>query len=124
MRWLSWLKDLVELPFSVPQKRRMRERAGYTKADFVRHFGRDGRVAGVVWDCLAGEAVVEDFKPHPEDDLSTVFGLADEDLDEVVLRALRQAGCRVPSPGETGTMPPVRTVADVVRFLASMQPPR
>ncbi|HZG42136.1 MAG TPA: hypothetical protein VEY93_04175 [Longimicrobium sp.] len=121
MTWLNWLKELVELPFSIPQKRRMRERGGYTKADFVRHFGRDGAVAGVVWDCLAGEAVVENFKPHPEDDLSTVFGLADEDLDDVVLRALHEAGCRVPSPAETATMPPVRTVADMVGFLADMR---
>lgn len=119
--WYATLKALAELPFSVPQKRRMRERATYSKADFLGHFGAEADVASIVWDCLAAEAVVPGFKPHPDDDLVKVFGLADEDLSDVVLDALLKTGARVPPGPETATMPPLRTVTDVVAFVASMK---
>jgi len=119
--WYSGFKALVELPFAIPQRRRMRERTGYSKADFLQHFGAEADVAGIVWDCIAGEAVVPGFKPYPEDDLLKVFGLADEDLSDVVLDALLKTGARVPAAAETATMAPIKTVADIVAFVASMK---
>ena len=74
-----------------------------------------------MWDCLAAEAVVPGFKPHPDDDLVKVFGLADEDLSDVVLDAVLKTGARVPPGPETAAMPAIRTVSDVVAFVASMK---
>lgn len=121
MKW-SWMKNVVELPFSIPQRRRMRERTGYEKDEFVRSFEPHRAVAEAVWDALSREAVVEGFKPMPNDDLIRVWGLADEDLDDVVLAILVEQGCRIPSPEETATMPPVRTVADLVAFVVGQCP--
>jgi hypothetical protein len=74
-------------------------------------------------ECASREAVVEGFKPHPDDDLLQVFGLADEDLDDLVLELLERCHCRVPHPSETAEMPAVLTVADLFAFVEMMRRP-
>ena len=96
----------------------MRAREAYTRSDFVRHFDAEADIAEKVWSVLTAEAVVEGFKPMPQDDLIEVFGLADEDLDDLVLGLQQQRGCRIPTPSETAKMPPVQNVGDVVAFVA------
>ena len=109
--------DMAELPWSIRQRRRMQQRERYELSDFMRHFGREPDIAEEVWNSLSREAVVEGFKPRPEDDLLKVFGLADEDLDDLVLNILERCRCRIPSPAETAGMPAVRTVADLFVFV-------
>lgn len=121
MSWWSWLGRLVELPFSAPQHRLMRERNDYGKDDFIRSFSVDAQISNAVWDGLSREAVVKGFKPMPTDDLQRVFGLAEEDLDDFVLQILVQCGCRIPDSAETSAMSPVRTVGDLVAFVAGMR---
>lgn len=99
----------------------MLDRASYSLDEFLQPFGTDRDIAEQVWDSLRAEAVVAEFKPKPDDDLLWVFGLADEDLDELVLHLLRHFGCRVPDPTETEGMRPVRTVSDMILFVASMR---
>jgi hypothetical protein len=101
----------------------MRERTNYGLNEFVQHFGRNYEIAKEIWKSLAEEAVVEGFAPKPEDDLLEVFGLADEDLDDLVLGILTRCGCRIPPPSETADMPPVRTVTDLFEFVEQMQKP-
>ena len=67
------------------------------------------------------EAVVENFRVAPSDDLFEVFGMADDDVEELVLELLGRFDCRVPAPSETKQMPEVRTASDVVGFVAEMR---
>ncbi|HEX2210569.1 MAG TPA: hypothetical protein VHG93_23010 [Longimicrobium sp.] len=99
----------------------MRQRQHYEFDDFVRSLGREPDIAQEIWNTLSREAVVTGFKPKPEDDLLKVFGLADDDLDEIVLRILERCGCRVPAPAETEHLPPVRTVEDLFAFVVAMR---
>ncbi len=121
MPWWMSLKNLLEQPFAGRQRRLMLERETYSKSDFVRHFGVEADIAEEVWNTLSREAVVEGFKPMPQDHLIEVFGLADEDLDDLVLGLLQRFGCRIPTPPETAEMPPVRNVGDVVAFIGGMR---
>lgn len=83
----------------------MGQRQDYGREDFIQHFEHAPDIAAEVWSALSHEAVVEGFKPHPDDDLLQVFGLADEDLDDLVLELLERCHCRVPHPSETDKMP-------------------
>lgn len=89
----------------------MEQRKNCGRDDFIQRLERAPDIAAEVWSALSREAVIEGFTPHPDDDLLKVFGLADEDLDELVLELLERCGCRVPNPSETAKMPAVRTVA-------------
>jgi hypothetical protein len=120
MAWMTRVLQLFEAPLRRRQQRLMQTRLDYRKSEFCDHFGNDSSVASVVWDTLQKEAVVEGFKPKPGDDLHQVFGLMDEDLDDVALRILTECGCRVPLPTETAAMRPVTTTADLVSFVSSM----
>lgn len=106
----------------------MKSRASYTKEDFARFFEQQNvpqKILDEVWDAIMDVAVIDDFRPHPEDNLEKDFGLADEDLDEdVILALLHRCGCRVPSMEEMLKMDPVDTVGDLVTFLAKMSPER
>jgi hypothetical protein len=113
--------EVVERPWSVPQRRLMSERQQYGLSDFIQYFGREPNLAEEVWNAVAREAMVEDFRPKPEDDLLKVFGLADGDLDDLVQGILERCGCRVPMPAETGDMPPVHTVEDLFVFVENMR---
>lgn len=71
---------------------------------------------------LGKVAAVDGFVPATCDDLLEVYGLADEDLDDdLVLPLLTQMACKIPTPAETSSMRPVRTVGDLVRFLQRMR---
>jgi hypothetical protein len=120
MRLWKRISDLVE-PWSVHQRRRMRRQGASELSDFIRHFDREPDIARELWIALSREAVVEGYRPHPEDDLLKVYGLADEDLDDLVLGLLERCNCRIPPPSETATMPVVRTVADLFTFLERMR---
>jgi hypothetical protein len=103
----------------------MKDRNAYSKDDFIGFFlARDvsREIADETWSVLAQTAVIEGFKPRPEDELTRTFGLAEEDLDEdVVLPLLQRCKCRVPPPSEIEGMKPLETVADLVEFVSQMQ---
>ncbi len=103
----------------------MRARQSHSKEEFVGFFAGRGvarEIADEVWKILTENAAIDGFKPHPEDDLLAVFGLAEEDLDEdVVLELLQHCGCRIPQPSDIDGMKPLTTVADLVDFLSEMK---
>lgn len=121
---LRWLGNLIQWPLSSRQAKLQARRLNYFRDDFVDSFqtasGRE--VAKVAWELLREEAVVADFRPKPEDDLLRVFGLADEDLDDLVLALLGRTGARVPGPAETLAMDPIEKVEDLIQFVAAFLP--
>ena len=120
-RWLSVLFRLLQHPLASRQRRLVGERAWLTEDRFVSHFPNSSDIASEVWRSLQREAVVENFRVAPSDDLFEVFGMADDDVEELVLELLGRFDCRVPAPSETKQMPEVRTASDVVGFVAEMR---
>jgi hypothetical protein len=116
MTVLRRLVFLLQMPFSVRQRRRMATRPG--RHAFIAGFPGQEQIAEVVWNLLQGEAMFPGFTPAPDDALLHVWGLADEDLDDLVLEGLQRVGGRVPRPEEIGDSPVLVTVADLVSFLA------
>jgi hypothetical protein len=119
----KWAARILQWPFAQRQKRLMRSRTGHTPTAFV-DVADDDDIAKAVLDALEGEAVLESFVPHPDDDLLEVYGIADEDLDDLVLKLLKKCDCRIPVPDETRDMEPVRTAGDLVRFISEMRASR
>jgi hypothetical protein len=121
----AWAVRMFQWPFLGRQRRLMRDRGSYTRADFAAFFTARGvpqQITDEVWNALVAEAAVEDFRPKPEDDLIKTFGLADEDLDEdVVLPLLERCGCRIPAADEVSALGPVATVGDLVGFIARLK---
>jgi hypothetical protein len=58
------------------------------------------------------------FPVGPDDDVGRVYGMVDEDLDDVVLEVLATCGRRLPAEERVRRMQPVVTVRDFVRFVA------
>lgn len=112
---------VLQWPFAQRQRRLMRSRAGHSPAAFVEAFPDDEDIAKAALQALEGEAVLESFVPHPDDELLEVYGLADDDLDELVLGLLTTCDCRIPAPDETRKMEPVRTARDLVWFVSAMR---
>jgi hypothetical protein len=102
----------------------MKARESYTKNDFQEQLsdaGGDSEVIEEVWAILT-EHAIDRFKPKPEDNLQYIFGLADEDLDEgVVRKLLKTYGCRIPIESELASMKPVDTVQDLVMFVSALK---
>lgn len=65
---------------------------------------------------------VKDFPVSAEDDIGDVYGICDEDLDDAVEDLAKAWRVKLPDPAEARRLPPVRTVADLVRFLAGCRP--
>lgn len=112
---------LLQQPFLSRQERLRQTRSANGPVDFAEVFPNATAIAAEVWARLRSVAVVDEFPVHPDDDLTFVYGLADDDLDSLCLDLLRRCGCRIPDPKETAKLSPVRTAADLVKFLAAMQ---
>lgn len=125
MKFVTELLKHVIWPFYFRQKRLSEVRHPYTKKEFLeyfRKFGINNEMILEVWDALIQDADFDDFRPYPEDNLLKVFGLADEDLDDLILGILNRCKCRIPPPSETLKIAPVQTVTDLVKFVALMRP--
>jgi hypothetical protein len=116
---MTTLRRILQWPFLQRQERLLEARKHHSREAFLKSVGADD-VAAAVWEALQHEAVVEGFKPMPEDDLGTIFGIADDDLDEVSLTLLQLCGCRIPLPSETRNMPAVTTVLELIHFVRAM----
>ncbi len=114
--WWQWIPS-----FDKRQRELAAARQHYGKSDFVKHFTADSDIASEAWDRLMSEATVPGFRPFPSDNLLFVFGLAEEDLEDVLLDLLQAFGFRVPSPEETAAMEPIESVEDLVRFIAKFR---
>jgi hypothetical protein len=101
-----------------------RRREGEGFSDFAAHFV-NGRVPHEVlvntygyfgeWNTVAGEL----FPVRPADNISDVYGCAEEDLDDAVEEILRKSGRRPFTQVEMPQPPRVETVDDVVLYVAA-----
>jgi hypothetical protein len=98
-------------------------RRGQGFGDFTAYFsGEDMSLdkLRLVYDYFQSWQYVKDFPVHPDDDLSKVYGIVDDDVDDTVIELA--AGWRAKLPATFEGLGPVRTVADVVRLLHRLPP--
>ena len=86
------VQRLLALPFSARQRTLAKSRPAMSYSDFVASITRSGGnadAAGLVYSKLQDWVYHDGFTPYPDDSLSSVFGIAEEELDEdIILDAL------------------------------------
>lgn len=115
------LDFVIQLPFSWRQRQARRLRDDITREQFIAALAQDdfeARAAALLWDKLVEAAMIEDFRPLPDDDFLRLYGLAEEDLDEdIILEILIGLGIGVPPPGVAGEAGPIGSPRDLLRLV-------
>ena len=106
--------------FRLRARRMARERVGETFRDFAAQFsgqGIEGEVLLAVYRYFQQwmRRDVERFPVRPGDEIAGIYGIVDDDLDEAIEELL--TGRELPKPADV--LPPVNTVGDLVRLVAS-----
>lgn len=111
---------MFQFPFRHRQKAALSERRNVTKAAFVGQLAQsdlERRAAGKLWDLLVDAAVVEDFRPLPDDDFLRLYGLADEDLDDDIIFSILQSVGLTPSSEVITAAGVMRSPKDFIRLV-------
>lgn len=81
-------------------------------------FDCDVRISLAVWNRLIKDCSINGFKPHPADELCRVYGLVDEDLDDLVLELLENCNRGRPRQNDLLGREPIKNVKDLVYFIS------
>jgi hypothetical protein len=117
------LNYLLQLPFSARQKRLANDRPPITLNEFTEaistsELGRDA--ARLLWEELNAVKVVSEFSPYPDDNILTIYGLAEEDLDEdTILRIAEKLGIDITSYNQEN-LPTVKTPRDIISLIVAL----
>jgi hypothetical protein len=121
------IKNLLGFPFSSRQGRLARERQALSETEFVQRIvgqGGDALAAAALWRRLKEWTCVNDFTPYPTDSLGSVFGIAEEELDEdLLLGILRELGLSTPSNELLSEFGVVDTPLRVAQLVAQCRRP-
>ena len=117
-----FLKSLFYLPFIARQKHLASSRISLPKDSFVNEIvqgGGDENAAILIHDHLQDWIYIESFTPYPKDKLSTVFGIAEEELDEdLILFILNRLNLPIPMPESIIDFGPIDTPIEIARFIS------
>jgi hypothetical protein len=87
--------------------------------DAISRLGGDAEAADILYSKLQDWIYAEDFTAYPEDNLGSVFGIAEEELDEdLILDIINELGLAVPTQAQMREFGPVETALDVARLAA------
>lgn len=118
----SFIQKILAFPFSYRQKSLSKTRPPLSKSAFVFSIGQHGgdlEAAEIIYTKLQDWVYHEEFTPYPDDSLGSVFGIAEEELDEdLILDIFRRLGISTPSEEEVVTFGAIDTAADVSRLVA------
>ncbi len=62
--------------------------------------------------------IVKEFPVRPADTIDGIYGIVDEDVEDMVKDVLKEANRRMPNEGEIKFPVSLETVEDVVNFVA------
>lgn len=116
-RVVKMLNAILLWPLWRRQSLAMTKRSASSQESFIAHFPKARVEAVEVWNALREIAVVDGFPPDPKDDLLKMYGLVDDDLDEMLEEILVRLNYRLPTPEDTHGAEPVNSVEDAVEFL-------
>jgi hypothetical protein len=115
------LQAILALPLSLRQRRLARARKPLAESEFVQRIvdqGGDSMAAVAVWRRLREWCVMEGFTPYPGDSLASVFGIAEEELDEdLILGILTELNLQPPSEQLLKDFGPVDTPVRVAQLV-------
>jgi hypothetical protein len=118
----SFIQSILALPFSKRQKRLLARRAALSSGDFIRQICAargDKAAAEIIYAKLQDWIFVEGFTPYPNDSLCSIFGIAEEELDEdIILDILNQLNLLIPSPDLVAGFGPIDTPAEIARLIS------
>lgn len=119
------VQRVLAFPFSGRQSALAKSRPALSHSDFVDSVTRSGgdpKAAELVHLKLQDWIYHENFTPYPEDSLGSVFGIAEEELDEdLILDILVKLDLPSPSHEEVAAFGPIDTAIDVARFITSVR---
>ena len=103
-----------------------RNRKDDKRGDFIDHFVSEGisePVALSVYKYLQNWMGFDDFPVRPQDNIVKIYGIVDEDMDELIIEIAEANNLVVPDePDEE--QEPIATVEDLIRFIASFSEKR
>jgi len=97
-----------------------RKRGAERKEDFVKYFVRENipeSLALMVYHKIQSGCFFKDFPVKPDDNLYKIYGIVNEDVDDIVIETAEANNRIVPNVLENQKT--VTTVEDVVRLVAS-----
>src|SRR5689334_23184057 len=113
---------LLGLPFYIRQRKLARSRPPMTEAAFVTSIvdaGGDAAAAIAAWKVLTDRTLDDGLSPYPEDSLGSIYGLAEEDLDEdLILPFLNDHKIAVPSQDAIAAFGPIDSTIRLAQFIS------
>ncbi|HEY0875807.1 MAG TPA: hypothetical protein VGD94_20185 [Vicinamibacterales bacterium] len=107
-------------PRAARQRKLAASRPPLTRDEFVAATvarGGDAEAAGFIWSHLEAWGLESGFSPHPDDDLDSSYGIAEEERDEdLVGNLLASLSVPLPTSDRLREFEPVDTLLDVARL--------
>lgn len=91
------------------------------KEDFINHFSKIGistSLALSVYQYLQDWKYIDKFPVRPTDDIANIYGIADEDLDDLIIEIAQSNHLEIPQ-NTNYWKTPINTVEDVIKFVSS-----
>jgi hypothetical protein len=119
---MFWLQRLLALPFSARQRKLAQARTAIDVDAFVKLIGENGgdrAAAGFLWNLLSDSVFAKGFTPYPQDSFEVVYGLADEDKDDDVIRAaFEHLSISLPDKNTINAFGKIDSALSVAKFVA------
>lgn len=119
------IQRFLARPFSTRQLALAKYRPPLSQKDFVSRIAQSGGAddAAIIVRAKLQDWIYHDgFSPYPDDSLSSVFGIAEEELDEdIILDVLTKLGLSTPPQQLVEAFGPIDTAADIARFVARVR---
>ena len=124
MKRLTDLGRTILQPWAARQRKLAKSRRPLSREEFIAviaNRGGDADAAGLIWSHLEAWGLESGFSPHPDDNLGSIYGIAEEELEEDLLANLL-ARLSIPLPTsemlrEFGSVNTVHDVALLARRL-------
>ncbi|HXC74279.1 MAG TPA: hypothetical protein VN640_06320 [Sphingomicrobium sp.] len=118
----SLVQRILAFPFSGRQSALSKSRPSLSASDFVgliRDSGGDVEAAKIIHSKLQDWIYHQSFTPYPGDSLASVFGIAEEELDEdLILDVFSILELATPSEPELKAFGVIDTATDIARLVA------
>lgn len=122
----SILQKILAFPFWSRQRALAKIRPPLSESDFVDlidHSGGDRGAAAMIYSKLQDWVCHEGFTPYPNDSLGSVFGIAEEELDEdLILDVFVRLGLSMPPAREVTAFGAVDTATGIAQLVALARP--
>lgn len=119
------IQRLLAQPFTFRQLKLSKSRPPLSQAEFASRVAQAGGASDaaiIVHSKLQDWIYHDGFSPYPDDSLSWIFGIAEEELDEdIIFDLLTNLDLPVPPKAIIEKFGPIDSAADIARFVANVR---